>query len=145
MRIAAGIPKSGHTELDDVGRRKTGYTLVEKLLKKNAGLDHVQPGDIVITHPDMFMIHDIYTPYLLDTLEKMGAGCIDDPDKVTIIFDHCMPTAVAKNDYAHYNAGIALAEKYGIKKLHIGEATPPPTEARATSAPESERPRWPRP
>ncbi len=121
MRIAAGIPKSGHTELDDVGRRKTGYTLVEKLLKKNAGLDHVQPGDIVITHPDMFMIHDIYTPYLLDTLEKMGAGCIDDPDKVTIIFDHCMPTAVAKNDYAHYNAGIALAEKYGIKKLHIGE------------------------
>ena len=29
MRIAAGIPKSGHTELDDVGRRKTGYTLVE--------------------------------------------------------------------------------------------------------------------
>ena len=31
----------------------------------------MQPGDIVITHPDMFMIHDIYTPYLLDTLEKI--------------------------------------------------------------------------
>jgi 3-isopropylmalate/(R)-2-methylmalate dehydratase large subunit len=120
-RIAAGVTKSEHKELDQVQRRKSGYTMVEKLLKKNAGVEHVVPGDIVITHPDMFMIHDIYTPYLYDTLEKMGADKIDDPDRVTIIFDHCMPTAVAKNDYAHYNAGLALSDKYGIKKLHIGE------------------------
>lgn len=32
-----------------------------------------------------------------------------------------MPTAVAKNDYDHYEAGLELAKKYGIKKLHIGE------------------------
>jgi len=101
--------------------RKRGYTLAEKLLMKNSGKEHVVPGDIVITKPDMFMVHDIYTPYLLDTMEKIGAEQIDDPDKVTIIFDHCMPTAVAKNDSEHYNAGLALAEKYGIKKLHIGE------------------------
>lgn len=121
MRIAAGIKKTPVKKLNDAQKRKSGYTLAEKLLKNNAGLEHVQPGDIVITHPDAFMIHDIYTPYLYGTLEQMGAEKIDDPDKVSIIFDHCMPTAVAKNDYAHYNAGIALAEKYGIKKLHIGE------------------------
>lgn len=95
--------------------------MVEKLLKKNAGKEHVQPGDIVITKPDMFMVHDIYTTYLLDTLNRIGVDKIDDPDKVTIVFDHCMPTAVAKNDYDHYNAGIALSEKFGIKKMHIGE------------------------
>lgn len=95
--------------------------MAEKLLKKNAGKDHVQPGDIVITRPDMFMIHDIYTPYLLDTLNRIGADKIDDPEKVTIIFDHCMPTAVAKNDSSHYDAGLELAKKYGISKLHIGE------------------------
>ena len=101
--------------------RKKGYTMVEKILKKNAGKEHVAPGDIVITKPDMFMIHDIYTTYLLETMKDIGADKIDDPDKVTIVWDHCMPTAVAKNDYDHYEAGLELAKTYGIKKLHIGE------------------------
>lgn len=120
-RLSEGIKKLEVTPLTSQLCRTTGYTLAEKILKKNAGKEHVQPGDIVITKPDMFMIHDIYTPYLLDTLEQMGAETIDDPDKVTIVWDHCMPTAVAKNDSEHYDAGLKLAKKYGIKKLHIGE------------------------
>lgn len=120
-RIANRIESNPRKELDNEQRRKSGYTLAEKLLKKNAGLEHVEPGDIVITYPDMFMVHDIYTPYLVDTMEKMGADKIDDPSKVTVIFDHCMPTAVAKNDSAHYDAGLELAKRYGIEKLHIGE------------------------
>lgn len=120
-RLAAGNKRTEITPLSIEQCRKPGYTMVEKLLKKNAGKEHVQPGDIVITRPDMFMVHDIYTTYLLDTLNRIGVDKIDNPDKVTIVFDHCMPTAVAKNDYDHYNAGIALSEKYGIKKMHIGE------------------------
>ncbi len=120
-RMAAGLKKTEIVPLTKEQCYKSGYTLAEKLLKRNAGKEHVQPGDIVITKPDMFMIHDIYTPYLLDTLEKMGADKIDDPDKVTIIFDHCMPTAVAKNDSSHYDAGLEIAKRYGVKKLHIGE------------------------
>lgn len=120
-RLLEGIKKLEITPLTNQLCRTTGYTLAEKILKRNAGKEHVQPGDIVITKPDMFMIHDIYTPYLLDTLEQMGAVAIDDPDKVTIVWDHCMPTAVAKNDSEHYDAGLKLAKKYGIKKLHIGE------------------------
>lgn len=120
-RLMAGVKKSGIQSLTIDQCRKTGYTMAEKLLKKNAGKEHVEPGDIVITRPDMFMIHDIYTTYLLDTMKKMGAEKIDNPDKVAIIWDHCMPTAVAKNDYDHYEAGLELAKRYGIKKLHIGE------------------------
>lgn len=120
-RIAAGLKKSEIKPLTIEQCRKPGYTMVEKLLKKNAGKEHVEPGDIVITRPDIFMIHDIYTTYLVDTMNRIGADKIDDPDKVTIVWDHCMPTAVAKNDYAHYDAGLELAERYGIKKLHIGE------------------------
>ncbi|HEY9575104.1 MAG TPA: aconitase/3-isopropylmalate dehydratase large subunit family protein [Lachnospiraceae bacterium] len=121
QRIAQGNPKLTIQPLTKEECKKKGYTLAEKLLKKNAGKEHVEPGDIVVTKPDMLMIHDIYTPYLLDTLNKIGVDKIDNPDKVSIIFDHCMPTAVAKNDYDHYNAGLKLAEKFGIKKLHIGE------------------------
>lgn len=120
-RLAEGIKKLPVTPLTIEQCRKTGYTLAEKLLKKNAGKEHVEPGDIVITRPDMFMIHDIYTPYLVDTLQRMGAESIDDPDRVTIIWDHCMPAAVAKNDSEHYDAGLELAEKFGIRKLHIGQ------------------------
>jgi len=121
LRIKSGVKPLDITPLSIEESRKTGYTLVEKILKKNAGRSHVEPGDIVITKPDMLMIHDIYTPYLLDTLQKMGADRIAYPDRVTIVFDHCMPTAVAKNDYVHYDAGLELARKYGITKLHIGE------------------------
>lgn len=120
-RIAAGLMKSEIRPLEVLQCRKPGYTMAEKLLKRNEGKEHVEPGDIVITKPDMFMIHDIYTTYLLDTMNKIGADRIDDPDKVTIVWDHCMPTAVAKNDYSHYDAGLELAKKYGIRKLHIGE------------------------
>jgi 3-isopropylmalate/(R)-2-methylmalate dehydratase large subunit len=120
----ARIFGSGANALPSANRRAPEgcrYTLAEKILMKNAGMNHVVPGDIVITKPNMFMVHDIYTPYLLDTLGKIGTREIKAPDKVTIIFDHCMPTAVAKNDPAHYGAGLELAKRFGIKKLHIGE------------------------
>ena len=120
-RLAAGNVKMDIKPLSMEQCRKKGYTMVEKILMKNAGKEHVAPGDIVITKPDMFMIHDIYTTYLLETMKDIGADKIDDPDKVTIVWDHCMPTAVAKNDYDHYEAGLELAKTYGIKKLHIGE------------------------
>ena len=119
-RLAAGNVKMDIKPLSMEQCRKKN-TMVEKILKKNAGKEHVAPGDIVITKPDMFMIHDIYTTYLLETMKDIGADKIDDPDKVTIVWDHCMPTAVAKNDYDHYEAGLELAKTYGIKKLHIGE------------------------
>lgn len=164
-KLAEGFKPQPHQELDEQERRRKGFTLAEKILRKNAGVKQVKPGDIVISHPDMFMVHDIYTPYLLDTLHQIGARKIADPDRVTIVFDHCMPTAVAKNDSAHYDAGLALAKEYGIEKLHIGEgichslmheknmpdravwprqrtATPPPTEAPAVSAAASVRRKW---
>ena len=120
-RIGAGQKKTEIVPLSTEQCRKKGYTMAEKLLKRNAGKDHVEPGDIVITRPDTFMIHDIYTTYLLDTLMKMGADKLDDPDRAVIVWDHCMPTAVAANDANHYDAGLELARRYGIKKLHIGE------------------------
>ena len=57
--------------------RKKGYTMAEKILKKNAGKEHVAPGDIVITKPDMFMIHDIYTTYLLETMKAVSYTHLD--------------------------------------------------------------------
>ena len=42
-----------------------GYTMAEKILMKNTGLSHLAPGDLIMTRPDMCMVHDIYTPFVV--------------------------------------------------------------------------------
>ena len=36
-----------------------GYTMAEKILMKNTGLSHLAPGDLIMTRPDMCMVHDL--------------------------------------------------------------------------------------
>ncbi len=98
-----------------------GHTLAEKILSKNTGIAGLKPGDIVTTKPDMMMIHDIYTPFVVQKLDEMKFEELADPDKGVIVLDHLMPTNAAKNDPRHYNAGIELSERFGIEKLHMGE------------------------
>ena len=98
-----------------------GYTLAEKILKKNTGLEHIKAGDIVITKPDMCMVHDIYTPFVIQKLDEMKFKRLANLDKAVVIHDHLMPTNQAKNDPRHYRAGIELSQRFGIRKLHIGE------------------------
>lgn len=98
-----------------------GYTLAEKILKENTGLEHIKAGDIVITKPDMCMVHDIYTPFVIQKLDEMKFKRLANPDKAVVIHDHLMPTNQAKNDPRHYRAGIELSQRFDIRKLHIGE------------------------
>lgn len=98
-----------------------GHTLAEKILMKNTGLDRMKPGDIVITKPDICMIHDIYTPFVVQQLDEMKFSRLANPDKAVIVLDHLMPTNQAKTDPRHYRAGIELSQRFGIEKLHIGE------------------------
>jgi len=98
-----------------------GYTLAEKILMKNTGLKEIKPGQLIITKPNMYMIHDIYTPFVIQKFEEMKFKKVANPDKAIVILDHLMPTNAAKNDPRHYRAGIELSQRFGIKKLHIGE------------------------
>lgn len=121
IRIREGLEPLKVTKLTDEEKRAKGFTLAEKLLRASSGVKDLKAGDIVMAKPDFFLIHDIYTPYVLSTLRRIGADKILDPDKVAIVYDHCMPTAVAANDYFHYDAGLEIAKEYGVKKQHIGE------------------------
>lgn len=120
IRLREGVKPLEIAPLSDEEKRAKGFTLAEKLLRVGSGVKDLKAGDIVIAKPSFFLMHDIYTPYILDTLRKMGVEEIADPDKCAIVYDHCMPTAVAKNDYFHYDAGLEIAKKYGIRKQHIG-------------------------
>jgi 3-isopropylmalate/(R)-2-methylmalate dehydratase large subunit len=98
-----------------------GHTMAEKILMKNTGLSDLEPRQLVTGKPDMCMIHDIYTPFVIQQLEKMKFKELANPDKAVVVLDHLMPTNQATGDPRHYRAGIELHERFGIKKIHIGE------------------------
>nr|WP_245250500.1 aconitase/3-isopropylmalate dehydratase large subunit family protein [Youngiibacter multivorans] len=98
-----------------------GHTMAEKILMRNTGLSDLEPRQLVTGKPDMCMIHDIYTPFVIQQLDKMKFKELANPDKAVIVLDHLMPTNQATGDPRHYRAGIELHERFGIKKIHIGE------------------------
>ena len=94
-----------------------GYTLIEKIIKRNTGADHVEPGQIVTVQVDRVMIHDIFIPFVADKFEEMGFTRLWDPEKVVLIYDHLVP-ASAVEDIRHFKIGDAFAEKYGLTNVH---------------------------
>ena len=56
-----------------------GCTMAEKILMKNTGLSHLAPGDLIMTRPDMCMVHDIYTPFVVQKLDEMKFRRLADP------------------------------------------------------------------
>jgi 3-isopropylmalate/(R)-2-methylmalate dehydratase large subunit len=92
-------------------------TSIEKIIKKNLGLDKISPGDIVTVNVDWVMIHDIFIPFVAEKFEEMGFSKIWDPSKVVLIYDHLVPASRIE-DTRHFKIGDAFAEKYGIKNVH---------------------------
>lgn len=68
-----------------------GYTMAEKILMKNTGLSHLAPGDLIMTRPDMCMVHDIYTPFVVQKLGEMKFRLPGRPGKAVIFLDHLCP------------------------------------------------------
>lgn len=97
------------------------HTLAEKILQRHTGIDNLEPGRIVTTQPERYLIHDIYTPFVLQKLKEMGFNRLAHPERAVIVLDHLLPTNRAANDPRHYRAGLELAERFSIPNLHIGE------------------------
>lgn len=97
-----------------------GHTLAEKILMHNTGVTDCKPGDIVITHPDCVMFHDIYTTNVYRKFKEMGFTKSWDPEKVIIMFDHLLPTCLPL-DGDHLKHGYQFAEEFGARKVHAGD------------------------
>ena len=92
-----------------------GYTLIEKIIMKNVGTDHIEPNSIVNVNVDRVMIHDIFIPFVVDKFNEMGFDKVWDPDKVVIIYDHLVPTSFIE-DVRHFKISEKFAEEKGLKK-----------------------------
>lgn len=97
-----------------------GYTLAEKILIHNTGIDDCRPGDIVTAHPDCVMFHDIYTMNVYNKFKEMGFSRSWNPEKVVIMLDHLLPCCL-ENDATYVSYGYRFAEEFGAKTVHQSE------------------------
>ncbi len=66
-------------------------TMTQKILAAHAGLDHVEPGQLVEASLDMVLGNDITSPVAINEFEKAGATGVFHKDKIALVLDHFAP------------------------------------------------------
>ena len=86
-----------------------GMTMTEKIFARHAGLDKVEPGDLIICPVDLVLANDITAPPAIWEFEKIGKEKVFDKDKIALVPDHFAPNKDIKSaemckvmrDFAH--------------------------------------------
>jgi len=68
-----------------------GMTMTQKILARAAGLDRVEPGQLIEARLNLVQGNDITTPVAITEFEKAGFTQVFDRDKISIILDHYTP------------------------------------------------------
>jgi 3-isopropylmalate/(R)-2-methylmalate dehydratase large subunit len=89
-----------------------GMTMIEKILARGSGRDHVKPGDIVICEVDKAI--QIDGPF---NLTEPVPSKVWDPDRVAVILDHAVP-APSIADADGQRAARRFAAQHGISKFY---------------------------
>jgi 3-isopropylmalate/(R)-2-methylmalate dehydratase large subunit len=74
-----------------------GMTVTEKLLARAAGLDRVEPGQVILADVDLAMGNDITAPLAIAEFRKAGAKRVFDPERVVLVCDHFTPNKDIKS------------------------------------------------
>jgi 3-isopropylmalate/(R)-2-methylmalate dehydratase large subunit len=89
-----------------------GMTMIEKILARGSGQDHVTPGDIVICEVDKAI--QIDGPF---NLTEPVPSRVWDPDRIAVVLDHAVP-APSIADADGQRAARQFAAKHGISKFY---------------------------
>jgi 3-isopropylmalate/(R)-2-methylmalate dehydratase large subunit len=68
-----------------------GMTITEKILADHAGLDRVEPGELIEVDVDFSLANDITAPIAIDRFRQAGAEKIYDAERVALVPDHFVP------------------------------------------------------
>ena len=68
-----------------------GMTMTQKILAKAAGLEKVEPGQLIEAKLDMVLGNDITTPVAITEFEKAGFTQVFNKDKISIVLVHYTP------------------------------------------------------
>lgn len=72
-------------------------TIAEKILAAHAGLEEVQPGQLVECDLDLVLSNDVTTPIAVREFRKIGVPRVFDPRKVVLVPDHYVPNKDIKS------------------------------------------------
>jgi 3-isopropylmalate dehydratase, large subunit (EC 4.2.1.33) len=68
-----------------------GMTMTQKILAAHAGLDRVEPGQLIEAELDLVLGNDITAPVAIKEFRKMGTDKVFDKSKVALVPDHFTP------------------------------------------------------
>jgi 3-isopropylmalate/(R)-2-methylmalate dehydratase large subunit len=89
-----------------------GMTMIEKILARGSGQDHVKPGDIVICEVDKAI--QIDGPF---NLTEPVPSRVWDPDRIAVVLDHAVP-APSIADADGQRAARQFVAQHGISKFY---------------------------
>lgn len=72
-------------------------TMTQKIIAEKAGLNFVQPDQLVLANIDLCLANDITGPVAINEFVKAGFDSIFDKEKVTFVLDHFTPNKDIKS------------------------------------------------
>jgi 3-isopropylmalate/(R)-2-methylmalate dehydratase large subunit len=97
-----------------------GQTFAEKALARKAGLEQVEPGQIVTVQPDKLLTHD-NTAAIAKVFREIGVQRVARPGINVIVLDHVVPAATEGHATNHQQTRRFVAEQ-GITNFYdVGE------------------------
>jgi 3-isopropylmalate/(R)-2-methylmalate dehydratase large subunit len=79
------------------GLEYMGMTMTQKILAEHAGLDKVEPGQLIMANVDLVLGNDITAPVAIREFKRMGAKRVFDRKKVALVPDHFTPNKDIKS------------------------------------------------
>ncbi len=75
-----------------------GMTLTEKILARHAGLDRVEPGQIINANVDLVLANELSAAVAIGVMRGMkGASNVFDSEKIALVEDHFVPAKDAQS------------------------------------------------
>lgn len=74
-----------------------GMTITEKILAAHAGLEKVEPGQLINARIDLALGNDITAPLAIQEFKKLGLKRVFDPERVVLVPDHFTPAKDIKS------------------------------------------------
>ena len=94
-----------------------GMTMTQKILAAHAGLEKIEPGQLLRCKLDMVLGNDVTTPVAINEFEKAGFTKVFDKDKISMVMDHFTPNKDIKSAANTFQCR-TFAGKYDITNYY---------------------------
>ncbi len=107
-----------------------GMTLTQKILAAHAGLEKVEPGQLISVKLDIVLGNDITAPVAINEFKKAGFDKVFDKDRIAVVLDHFVPNKDIKaaeqaKACREFSCSHCVSHFYDVGKMGIEHALLP--------------------